>query len=124
MRLGGITIIDAMKHLFLIFAEKSTDRSTLDELYQMSNDKDSWHRAHDLFQRIRRKNLEAVSRKDAKLEAQYSFEEACAKTIHNLFRSNAPFDPDSPYWIIPNALVTARLFGIEERTIISAVISN
>jgi hypothetical protein len=113
-----------MKHLILIFAEKSTDRSTLDELYQMAGDRKSWHLAHGLFKRIRQKTLDAERRGDAKLGAQYSFEEACAKTLYNLSLSPAPFDPDSPYWIIPNALVTARHFGIDANRIISAVISN
>jgi hypothetical protein len=124
MRLGGITIIDAMKRLVLIFAEKSPDRSTLDELYHMAGDRGSWPRAHDLFDRIRRKNLAASGRDAAKLKAQYCFEEACAKTLYNLPHSPAPFDPDSPYWIIPNALVAARHFGIHENEIISAIISN
>jgi hypothetical protein len=124
MRLGGITIIDAMKRLILIFAEKSTDRSTLDELHKMASDRGSWHGAHDLFQRIRLKNNDVIRRSDAKLEAQYCFEEACAKTLYNLPNSPAPFDADSPYWIIPNALVTARQFGIAESEIISAIISN
>ena len=123
-KLGGITITDAMKHLTLIFAEESTDRSTLDELHHMAGDRRSWHKAHDLFNRIRQKTLDAERRKDAKLIAQYAFEEACAKTLYNLPRSPAPFDPDSPYWIIPNALVTARNLGIDVNKIISAVISK
>jgi hypothetical protein len=122
-KLGGMTIIDALKRLTLIFAEKSTDRRTLDELHQMAGDRGSWSDAHDLFQRIRRKTIEAERLGDAKLTAQYAFEEACAKTLYNLQRSPAPFDPDSPYWIIPNALVTARHFEIDENKIVSAVIS-
>jgi len=124
MRLGGITIIIAMKRLILIFAEKSSDRSTLDELYQMIEDKSRWSGAHKLFQRIRQKNLDVESRGDIRLTSQYCFEEACAKTIYNLTKESAPFDPDSPYWIVPNALVTARHFGINENQIISAIISN
>jgi len=123
-KLGGITIIDAMKHLILIFAEKSTDRSTLDELYQMADDRSSWKHAHDLFQRIRRKTLDAERRGATVFVAQYAFEEACAKTLYNLPLSPSPFDPDSPYWIIPNALVTARYFRIDANKIISAVISS
>ena len=34
---------------------------------------------------------------DQVLEAQYLFEEACAKALFNLSYPSAPFDPDSPY---------------------------
>ena len=40
------------------------------------------------------------------------FEEVCAKTLYNLCGSRAPFDPDSPYWIVPNAFALARALGI------------
>jgi hypothetical protein len=123
-KLGGITIIDGMRNLLLIFAAKSPDRSTLDELHQMAGDRGSWIHAHDLFQRIRVKSLEPVRQRDAKLQIQYAFEEACAKTLYNLPRNPAPFDPDSPYWIVPNALVTARHFGIDADEIISAIVSK
>jgi hypothetical protein len=122
MRHGGKTIPDAMKRLIELFAAHSPDRSTLDELSQMAGDHGSWHRAHDLFQRIRRKTSDVSRRGDAKLEAQFSFEEACAKTLYNLSKQSAPFDSDSPYWIVPNALVTARHFEIDEREIIRAIV--
>jgi hypothetical protein len=123
MRLGGITLLDAMKRLIGLFAARSPDRSTLDELHSMIDDRGSWKQAHGLFQRIRHKTLEAAQRRDAKLEAQFGFEEACAKTLYNLCQQPAPFDPDSPYWIIPDALVTARHFKIDEREIIAAIVA-
>src|SRR5215469_5049601 len=119
-KLGGITITEAIRHLALIFADRSADRSTLDELHQMAGDPGSWHKAHDLFNRIRKKTLDA-ERRDAELIVQYLFEEACAKTLYNLSRSAAPFDPDSPYWIVPIALATARHLGVDVNMIISAV---
>jgi hypothetical protein len=112
-----------MKRLIAIFAEHTSDRSTLDELHDMVVDRGSWKRAHDLFQRIRHKTLDATRRGDEKLEAQFGFEEACAKTLYNLARQSAPFDPDSPYWVIPNALAAARHFKIEDREIISAIVA-
>jgi len=112
---------EAMKRLITLFAEHSSDRSTLDELYRMIADWDTWHEAHDLFQRIRFKTLEAGRRGDRGLEAQYCFEEVCAKTLYNLTGRPAPFDPDSPYWIVPNALATARHLGIDERDIVAIV---
>ena len=121
MRHDGKSIPEAMKRLIEIFAARSSDRSTLDELHRMVGDRGTWNRAHDLFQRIRRKSSDSSRRGDAKLEAQFGFEEACAKTLYNLSGESAPFDPDSPYWIIPNALAAARHFQIDESEIVKAV---
>ncbi len=104
-----------------LFAKRCTDRSTLDELRRMVEDKGSWHKAHDLFTRIRRKNLEAQRRQDEQANCQYCFEEVCAKTLYNLSKSSAPFDADSPYWIFPNALSLARRLGIPEGEITSII---
>jgi hypothetical protein len=122
MRHDGKVITEAIKRLVEIFAARSTDRSTLDELHRMVGDCGSWKRAHDLFQRIRHKSLDANRRGDAKLEVQFGFEEACAKTLYNFSGESAPFDSDSPYWIIPNALAAARHFDIDESEIIKAVV--
>ena len=121
MRHNGKSILEAMKQLVELFAARSSDRGTLDELHRMASDRGSWKRAHDLFQRIRRKNLDAIQRGDVKLEAQFCFEEVCAKTLYNLSDEPAPFDADSPYWIIPNALAAARHFQIDDSEIIKAV---
>src|SRR5689334_2907879 len=107
MRHDGKVITQAIKRLVEIIATHSSDRSTLDELHRMAGDRGSWKRAHDLFQRIRLKSLDATRRGDTKLEVQFGFEEACAKTLYNLSGESASFDADSPYWVIPNALATA-----------------
>lgn len=103
-----------MKQMIELFAPHCEDRSTLDELHRMIDDQRSWPRAHDLFSRIRRKTLEAESRGDAQADCQYLFEEICAKTIFNLTDTDAPFDEDSPDWVVPNALSLARKLGIDE----------
>ena len=121
MRHDGKSIPEAIKLLAELFAVNSSDRGTLDELRQMAGERASWKRAHDLFQRIRRKSLDASRRGDVKLEAQFGFEEACAKTLYNLTGQSAPFDSDSPYWIVPNALTAARHFEIDEKKIITAI---
>lgn len=114
-------MLDAMKSFIEMFAARTADRSTLDELQRMIADRGTWHKAHALFQRIRLKTLDVSRRGDARLEAQYCFEEACAKTLYNLTGSPAPFDADSPYWIVPNALATARHLGIDEKDIVTVV---
>lgn len=121
MRHDGKVIPEAIKQLVEIIAAHSSDRSTLDELHRMAGDRGTWKRAHDLFQRIRDKSADANRRGDTKLEVQFGFEEACAKTLYNLSKQSAPFDADSPYWIVPNALAAARCLEIDEGEIIKAV---
>jgi hypothetical protein len=121
MRHEGKTVTEAIKSLTALFAPHTVDRSTLDELGRMADDRNSWNQAHDLFQRIRHKSLEATQRGDAKLEVQFGFEEACAKTLYNLAGRSAPFDPDSPYWVVPNALATARHYDIAEGEVLRAI---
>jgi hypothetical protein len=120
MKKCGVPITKAMERLIAIFANKSPDRMTLDELNDMLKDRSKWEKAHDLFNRIRKKNLEV----GGQLESQYSFEEACAKTLYNLTQPLAPFDSDSPYWILPNALMTADQLRIDSNVIISAIRTN
>jgi hypothetical protein len=110
-----------MKRMIEAFSDHAQDKSTLDELNRMISDQSSWNKAHDLFSRIRRKSLDAVKRKDLRASRQYSFEELCAKTIFNLTDTNAPFDSDSPYWVVPYALKLAREFGIDESVITKIV---
>lgn len=114
-------MLTAMKHLIDRFARHCDDRSTLDELRRMVDDENSWQKAHDLFRRIRGKTLEAERRKDELADCQYLFEEACAKALYNLSDTDAPFDEDSPYWIVPNALSLARRLGIHESEVTKIV---
>ena len=110
-----------MKKLIGVFAARSHDRSTLDELHGMIDDRRTWHKAHNLFQRIRQKTLAAERRKDELADCQYLFEEVCAKTLYNLSGQSALFDADSPYWIVPNALSLARRMSIDESEITKIV---
>lgn len=114
-------VVAAMLGLANLFAKHSAERSTLDELRQMLSDDAHWQRAHELFDRIRHKTLEAVKRKNHLLATQYSFEEICAKTLFNLTDTNAPFDPDAPYFVIPFALKLARVFQISDAEVIEIV---
>jgi hypothetical protein len=114
-------MLDQMKRLIEAFSVHIQDRSTLDELHRMIDDPSSCHKAHDLFSCIRKKTLDAVKRKHARASRQYSFEELCAKTIYNLTNTDAPFDNDSPYWIIPQALLLARQLGVDEAVITTIV---
>jgi hypothetical protein len=87
----------------------------------MTSDPGRWQKAHGLFQRIRAKSLRAIRTNDKILEAQYNFEEVCAKTLYNLAGASAPFDADSPYWIAPTAIVLARLLKMEDAEVLRIV---
>jgi hypothetical protein len=113
-------MICQMQRLVEVFAAHVNDRSTLDDLHRMIADKSSWHSSHDHFDRVRRKSL-AADRNDLKAITQYCFEEACAKTLFNMTGTNAPFDQDSPYWVVPQALRLARRLGIDETEITTIV---
>ena len=102
-----------VEKLIELFAERCKDRETLDELTALAADRSRWSKAHGLFDRIRRKTLVAERAGDQTLTAQYVFEEICAKTLYNLSGESAPFDADSPYWIVPNAFALARRIGVE-----------
>src|SRR5215813_14248518 len=116
-----VNVILGIRQLCELFAMRSADRSTLDEIVRMSLNQDKWKAAHSLFQTIRAKNLKAIDRQDATMESQYCFEEVCAKTIYNLSGESAPFDEDSPYWVFPNAIAYARRVCIHDAEIVRIV---
>jgi hypothetical protein len=120
MNRGG-RIVDDMKRLVSLFAALCSERRTLDELAHMLMDDKQWTKAHDLFDRIRAKTLVADRNRDRTLAIQYSFEEICAKTLYNLSYSSAPFDADSPYWIVPNAFALARTLKIDDSRVLAIV---
>ncbi|AXK71265.1 hypothetical protein DWG18_02475 [Lysobacter sp. TY2-98] len=98
--------------LVWLFEPKCQDRGTLLELAEKADNPARWKDCHELFQRIRAKSLEAEQRDDLVRSAQYSFEEACAKTLYNLSGEPAPFDADSPLKIAPRAISLAQYLGI------------
>src|SRR5688572_24025434 len=104
MNRGG-RILDDMRQLLELFIPLCQDKETLTELQTRLADKSKWKGAHDLHSRIRRKTIAAERSGDTIRLAQYYFEEACAKTMFNLGNYSAPFDSDSPYWVVPSALV-------------------
>lgn len=110
-----------MEALLELFAVRSPEPSTLHELIQLLPQTDRWKVAHSVFGRIRKKTLEVSKQGNHVLETQYLFEEVCAKTIYNLSGEPAPFDSDSPYWIIPNALALARLLEIPDRDVVDLI---
>lgn len=81
--------------------------------------KEDWPNARGVFDRIRDKTLLAERCGDQLKCCQYDFEEKIAKTIYNLSIPRTPFDPDSPYWIIPSALALAERCKLPVESVLS-----
>ena len=108
------SVANAIGEMVEYFLPHCTDTKTLAELKTMASDRTRWRRGHDLFDRIRNKTLKADRKGDVRLQHQYSFEEICAKTLFNLSGSPAPFDGDSPFWVIPIALQFAAHLNLAD----------
>lgn len=120
MNYGG-KIVDDMEALLLLLRPHCVEISTFEELITLVQDDDNWHKAHGSFQKIRKKTVQVEKMPQLKDRTQYLFEEICAKTLYNLSKSPSPFDPDSAYWVIPNALSFAKHSGISEQDALSCV---
>jgi hypothetical protein len=117
-----VNVALAMQRLLQWLTPRCPDHSTMDELTALCLAEPTRRKqAHDLFNRIRRKTSDAAHRGNQVLAAQYRFEEACAKTLYNLSGFPAPFDADSPYWIIPNAITLARVLQLDETEILRII---
>jgi hypothetical protein len=97
-------IITAMLAPLTFFEGRCEDKETLRKLIALANDKSRRKQAHALFHEIRNKTLAAQRYGDQLAVVQYAFEEICAKTRYNTTLEPAPFDPDSPFWVLPRAL--------------------
>ena len=114
-------IIVEMKALLDLFKDNVPDCESNRLAWRYCNEKEKWAKAHGLFSTIRKRNLAAIKKGNFVKECQYCFEEVCAKTLYNLTRPNDPFDADSPYWIIKNALVLAKALNINTDLVVDIV---
>ncbi|ESZ86426.1 MAG: hypothetical protein Q27BB25_14240 [Blastomonas sp. CACIA14H2] len=122
MRSQPTNIIAAMLEMLAVFKGACEDVETLDRLMTMACDREKWAGGHSLFSDIRQKTKRAEEQGDPLEIAQYAFEEVCAKTLYNLSGSNAPFDPDSPFWILPLGLALGRELGFGEPSQVSSLL--
>ena len=120
MNYGGALIPDIAR-LLETLAPHCRDRETFDWLLEATHDKSKWQKAHGVFGHIRSKYLKAEKRGHKLLMAQYQFEEICAKTIYNMSGMPAPFDADSPYWLVPNAISFVRTAGLSDSVVINCL---
>jgi hypothetical protein len=118
------SVAESIREMAEFFLPRCEDATTLNELITMAEDQTQWRKAHDLFSRIRRKTLRADKTQNRILQHQYSFEEICAKTLFNLSdgTNDAPFDSDSPFWVIPIAVDFARALGADDPCRVSSLL--
>jgi len=116
-------MVNDIQALLRLFQDHVPDSETHSWVSEIANDRKSWVKAHDLFGRVRSRNLEAIDKKDSIRQAQYCFEEICLKSLYNESGkpAPAPFDSDSPHWIIKNAITLARYLGIPDSEVINII---
>jgi hypothetical protein len=114
-------MIEDILRLLRLFADRVPDAESNGWVVEVASDEDRWHEAHSYFDKIRHRNLEAISDKDAVRQAQYCFEEICLKSIWNETDTDAPFDSDSPYWVVPSAVKLARALGIVDAAVLVVI---
>lgn len=114
-------IIEEIQLLLDLFEPHVLDKDSNRLVWKFYEEKHRWYKAHELFTIIRDRNLKAIKQKNAQKEAQYHFEEVCVKTLFNLTKPSVPFDPDSPYWVIKNALSLAVTLNIPSERVIEII---
>jgi hypothetical protein len=123
MNYGGAITRD-IGCLLDLFAPHCEDRKTIDWLRSAVDDRGKWQKAHGTLDHIRSKYLKAERSRRSPAMAQYLFEEICAKTLYNLSGRSAPFDADSPYWVVPNAIAFARHLGMKEQEVLACITNS
>ena len=112
-------IITVLAEFLRLFADTCDETDILEDLLRFaSGPKAMWTQGRRCFEEARSRIRRARREKDALRMIQCDFEEMCAKTLYNLSGGTAPYDCDSPFWIVPNALALAKALGIGEESII------
>ena len=114
-------IIEDLKRLLDIFEDEVPDPQSNRLVWTFCNEKAKWFEANGLHSELRSLNLKAIKHGDLVKESQYCFEEAIAETLYNLTKPEDPFDPESPYWIIKNALSLAKELDLPTDKIINTL---
>lgn len=107
--------------LLRLFRTHVPDAESNVQVTELAADEQKWGGAHDLFDRVRERNLRAIESGDRVRECQYCFEEICLKSLYNETDTVTPFDPCSPYWVIKNALVLAQAIGVPVTEVVAIV---
>lgn len=110
-------IVKDMKALLDMFEPHVPDKESNRLVWKFCDERQRWTKAHGLHSTIRDRTNRAARQGDKTSEIQYLFEEVVAKTLFNLTRPDAPFDPDSPYWVLRNAISLALAIKIEPQKV-------
>ncbi|MCZ4307197.1 hypothetical protein O4G98_20905, partial [Zoogloeaceae bacterium G21618-S1] len=117
----GSDVIRAISDLATFFAERTPSPERLLMLSSVAGKpRSEWNAAKSIFDQSRSQYRSANG--CHAIEAQCQFESMCAKTLYNLSGAPAPFDADSPYWIVPMALKLATVLNIEQQEVIDIVV--
>lgn len=114
-------IIEEIKLLLDLFENEVPDKDSNRLVWKFCDEKHRWIKAHGLHSTLRDRNVKASKQGNLIKEAQYCFEEVVSKTLFNLTKSSAPFDPDSPYWVIKNAFALAKALNIPSEKVVEIV---
>jgi hypothetical protein len=117
-------IITALLAPLTFFEGRCEGKETLRKLIMLANDRSRRKEAHALFSEIRQKTLAAEKRNDRLALAQYNFEEIYAKTLYKMTREPAPFDSDSPFWVLPLALELGPMLDVTDAGKISPLLRS
>lgn len=112
---------DDIVALLKLFESHASDSETHAWVATLAADSSKWHDAHRVFDRVRRRTLEAIAAKDRMREGQYMFEEICLKSLYNETDTVAPFDSDSPHWIVKCAIGYARQVGVSIEKVVAVI---
>lgn len=116
--MGSVAEIQALLHYF---QDKVPDKESNRYAQKFANETDRWSSAYKLFDSAQALLSGAMKEGNKEKECQYYFEEACAKTLYNITGPEQPFDPDSPYWVIKNALILAKVLGAPVEEVVSII---
>jgi len=108
--------------LLQLFRDHVPDKETHSWVAELAADSRRWPQGHDVFDRIRDRNLQAIRDNGETQQAQYCFEEICLKSLYNETDTDVPFDSDAPYSIIPAAIILARLLGIRDEEVVGIIV--
>jgi hypothetical protein len=112
---------DDILALLALIKGQVPDPETHAWVVELARDRTKWSKGHEVFDRIRQRNLQAIKARDHVRECQYCFEEVCLKSLYNETAALDAFDSDSPHWIIKNALALARVIGVGDEEVVAVV---
>ena len=119
--MGSVAEIQSLLHYF---QDKVPDKESNRYAQKFANDTARWSSANTLFESIQEQRLSTVQEGNKSKERQYYFEQACAKTLYNITGPTDPFDPDSPYWVLKNALLLAKALEAPFEDIVNIVAAD